>query len=395
MTSPPALGRKPMPVMAWRGASARAILRCGRRLRAARRFWSAARRCFSAAARCSARRSAAALAEEAACSAAARCAAALASWLVFLSAADFSAAARWSSRYWATRSSSALRRAAESGRGFGRDPTRATVGSEARFWASRAAGLGEGTWFGRGLDLGASFASSGARRGTRTSTLEPWARTSNSASAVSSMTTRAVRDPASAVATRWMVPSSTTSSSGAPDTSVSAKSTTTRGGPESFRVVKLRGRSPTSSMADAAASPPAVTPSSLPCSCACAAQTRLPARAHPRVNFFFSFTRFDGNTRWDTAQAIRSRGELQQVLHVLADLVDVRPHGQFEVAVPLHRPPDQVPAARLAVDAAGAVAGSDLVLVPEDDRHGNADVLEVRLVVVAGGVALHLVVADP
>src|SRR6266478_7704123 len=96
---------------------------------------------------------------------------------------------------------------------------------------------------------------------------------------------------------------------------------------------------------------------------------------------------------WTRAQA--PHGVLHQVLHVRADLVDIGAHGELEVAVFLHRSPEEVFAPGGAADPPGASGGGDLVQVAEEDGHGNVDVAEVRLVVVPGAIALNLVVADP
>ncbi len=213
-----------------------------------------------------------------------------------------------------------------------RDPTNATFGSEARFsasvWAPGSAGFsGSGAVAASGAACGfasaaaaspagpaaggaSAFARSGAMRGTRTSTLFPEARTSKSASPASSITTRAVFCPAAAAATRRMVPSPTVTSRGATERSVSAKSTTTRGGSRSLRVVKESGRSPINSTDAVAASPPAWTPTRCPRSCATAAQTVADTAAKAsaprstmedgRVN---SLTRPDGSTRAPVAEA--------------------------------------------------------------------------------------------
>src|SRR5207237_3120539 len=57
------------------------------------------------------------------------------------------------------------------------------------------------------------------------------------------------------------------------------------------------------------------------------------------------------------------------VFHVLADLAQIVAHGELEVGIVLHRAPEEVLAARLAVDAAGALGGSDLVQIAEQHGH--------------------------
>ncbi len=167
---------------------------------------------------------------------------------VFFSASAFSAAVRCRS----------VRPSSGGCAGF--DPTSETFGSEATFSASASPAPCPSD----------SASATAPGRGTRTSTRFPSARTSNSASTESSITTRAVRDPAWARAARRRVPSSISSSRCSAATSVSAKSTTTRGGDSSFMVVKESGRSPSISTTLAFASTRARTPSSRPCSSAAA-----------------------------------------------------------------------------------------------------------------------------
>src|SRR3954467_13121804 len=78
---------------------------------------------------------------------------------------------------------------------------------------------------------------------------------------------------------------------------------------------------------------------------------------------------------------------LDQVLDVVADLPDVVPHRQLDVAVPLPRAPEEVLALAGAVDPAGGVHRGQRVLVAEDDGHGDADLAEAALEVVPGAVA--------
>ncbi len=162
------------------------------------------------------------------------------------------------------------------------DPTSETCGSEATFSASAS-----DCTPGRGAvgSAGFSAAATAAGRGTRTSTSFPSVRTSNSASAASSITTRAVRSPACAMAARRKVPSSIASSRAFAVTSVSAKSTTTRGGEASLSVVNESGRSPWMTTPLVRSSPPTRTPSRCAGSSAFAESANPSARApHTCVN---------------------------------------------------------------------------------------------------------------
>src|SRR5215813_3871722 len=88
-------------------------------------------------------------------------------------------------------------------------------------------------------------------------------------------------------------------------------------------------------------------------------------------------------------------GVLDEVLDVVADLPDVVPHRQLDVAVALHRPPEEIFAPRRAVDAAGRLHRRQGIEIAEDDRHRDGDVAEAFLVVVASPVAGQLPAADP
>src|SRR6266850_3346213 len=334
MTSPAPTGRNPMPVMC--------------RACAGGRFWGG----LSAAGRATRAVACAGLWRRR--SARARC-----SESAFFRAAAFSAADGCCSPAGSS----------ESGGTAGLDPTSETLGNEATFCASASDPA-----CGAGTDARA------AGRGTRTSTVFPSERMSNSASATSSMTTRAVRVPACATAARRSVPSPISSSRCSTATSVSAKSTTTRGGERSFKVVNERGRSLSITTPLVRSSPPIRTPSSRPCSSAVAPNASTPYRS-PKG---FSWSR-----------PRPPHGVFHQVLHVRADLVDVGAHGELEVAVFLHWSPEEVFAPGGAADPPRASGGGDLVQVAEEDGHGDVDVAEVRLVVVPGAIALHLVVADP
>src|SRR6516164_7218744 len=86
---------------------------------------------------------------------------------------------------------------------------------------------------------------------------------------------------------------------------------------------------------------------------------------------------------------------LHEILHVVADLPDVVSHRQLDVAVPLHRSPEEVLAPGRAVHAPGRLHRGERIHVPEDDGHRDGDVLEALLVVVAGPVTGQLPAADP
>src|SRR5712692_8289181 len=287
------------------------------------------------------------------------------------------------------------------------DPTSDTVGSPAR---SRTSGISAGA--GSEVEASAlsttlapplSLRASAAARGTRTSIRFPDARTSKSTSPASSMTTRAVCAPAAATAMRRTAPSPTSCSAATPATAVSARSTTTRGGPASLRVVKLSGWSASSCTSVASGPPTGRTDRSLPppapaAAVASSAMTDVVptggtlARASPRPQ---ASRRRSARLGRRPAGALAARRVVHQVLHVLADLPQVVAYCELEVGVVLHRAPQEVLAARLAVDAAGALGRGDLVQVAKEHGHRAVDLLEVRLVVVPGAVALHLVPPDP
>src|SRR5262249_27084675 len=152
-------------------------------------------------------------------------------------------------------------------------------------------------------------------------------------------------------------PSSTATSLASGATSVSARSTTTRGGPASFSVVNESGRSPISSIDEAAASPPARTSSSRARSCANAATGRKSSVKGILRTCRNANTRSGGAPNFlADARAALADGVLHQIAHVLADLVDVVAHRQLDVVVLADRAPDEVLAARRVVDAARAVA---------------------------------------
>src|SRR5712692_10557392 len=313
------------------------------------------------------------------------------------------------------------------------DPTSDTVGSPARSRTSGiSAGAGSevevaalGVVFAVAVGLGVAVAlalavvvasalsttlapplslrASAAARGTRTSIRFPDARTSKSTSPASSMTTRAVCAPAAATAMRRTAPSPTSCSAATPATAVSARSTTTRGGPASLRVVKLSGWSASSCTSVASGPPTGRIDRSLPppAPAAAVASNAMTvvvrtggtlARASPRPQ---ASRRRSARLGRRPAGALAARRVVHQVLHVLADLPQVVAYCELEVGVVLHRAPQEVLAARLAVDAAGALGRGDLVQVAKEHGHRAVDLLEVRLVVVPGAVALHLVPPDP
>ncbi|EAU66028.1 hypothetical protein STIAU_4839 [Stigmatella aurantiaca DW4/3-1] len=86
---------------------------------------------------------------------------------------------------------------------------------------------------------------------------------------------------------------------------------------------------------------------------------------------------------------------LDEVLDVVTDLPDVVTHGQLDMAVALHRAPQQVLALGGPVDAPGGLHRGERIHVPEDDGHGDFDLREAALEVVIGAVADHLPAANP
>src|SRR3954462_15904630 len=100
------------------------------------------------------------------------------------------------------------------------------------------------------------------------------------------------------------------------------------------------------------------------------------ATGTPATNFLFP-GRSLAVRAWErgAARAVAAR-VLDQVLDVVADLPDVVPHRELDVAVPLHRAPEQVLALGGAVDPAGGLDPGERGLVPPDECPGEGGLWE-------------------
>src|SRR5690242_2228111 len=207
----------------------------------------------------------------------------------------------------------------------------------------------------------------------------------------------------------WRTPSPTRISSGTFTSVASLKSMTKRGGSSSGNVVKFGGREPsTVTITAPSRSETTILFSSLvagsPALTRAAARVKR-TRADRRM---LTLRRETGRTiarcperpnsgvgQGDVGVRLRDRlgggaarrelaRELDEVLHVEADLADVAAHRQLEVAVALHRPPQEVLAPRRAVDLLRRLDAGERIEVAEDDGHRDADVAEVGAEVVPG-----------
>src|SRR5262249_61687028 len=152
-----------------------------------------------------------------------------------------------------------------------------------------------------------------------------------------------------------------------------------------------RGLSPAAAVA-ATSSPTATTPSAR-CLTGPRCYKADPERPrNPREDAHLRLLAQSGEGR--PACAVRP-GVLHQVLDVVADLPDVVPHRQLDVAVALHRPPEEVFAPGCTIHAPGGFDPGGPVQVAAADGHRHRDVGEALLVVVPGPVAGQLAAANP
>src|SRR5262249_33032317 len=160
---------------------------------------------------------------------------------------------------------------------------------------------------------------------------------------------------------------------------------------DTFLMVLTRGLSSAAAVA-ATSSPTATTPSARCLTGPRCYKADPESPRNPREDAHLRLLAQSGEGR--PARAVRA-GVLDQVLDVVADLPDVVPHRQLDVAVPLHRPPQQIFAPGCAIHAPGGFDRGERVQVTEDDGHRHRDIGEALLVIVPGPVAGQLTSADP